>query len=227
MRCEVHHVAHDLDLTRHPDRERVLNARGTWEVIQRIDGHWKMAWFNTAGRRSSRDLGDTRRVPYINDILDYGVALAADEGYVCWSNLDVCLVPETAAVIRHKLSRGPCCHSRRIDVQDATVRRSRNDLTDQRPSMGSDLFAFRPEWWLKHRQEFPEMFIACEAFDFMLRWLMEQDNPDAAIWPPVLYHQEHRSYWAERENRLANPAQRHNRLVARSWCAKRGIQPPF
>ena len=139
MKDTIYHVAHDLDLEGHPDRERILNARQTWEVVKRIDGRWRPSLFNAEGRRTSRDLGDARSVPYIGDLLDFGVELAGEAGIVCWSNLDVCLVPEAAAVIRHKLSLGRCCHSRRIDVADATVRRSWRELEGLQPSKFADL----------------------------------------------------------------------------------------
>jgi hypothetical protein len=227
MKAVIHHVAHDLDLEGHPDQDRVLNARQTWEVLRRIDGAWKPVWFNTQRKRSSRDLGDVRSVPYVNDLFDTGVEAAGDDGLVCWTNLDVCLVPETAALIRHKLANAPCCRSARINVDDARIRRSWSDLAGEIVAPGTDLFAFRPGWWRKHRDDFPDMFIACEVFDYMLRRLMEHDNPDAEILPPVLYHQRHEPFWLQGMNRTENPAQRNNRQAAVEWCKGRGIRLPF
>lgn len=97
----------------HPDRERILNARETWEVLQRIVGAWREVWYNATGRRTSRDMGDVRSVPYVNDLFDYGVEAAGENGIVCWTTLDICLVPETAAVIRSKLTNAPCCRCAR------------------------------------------------------------------------------------------------------------------
>src|SRR5579859_2668061 len=208
MKQTIYHVAHDLNLDGHPDRERVLNARQTWEVLGRIDGAWKPVWFDATGKRTSRDLGDVRSVPYVNDLFDLGVEAAGDEGIVCWTNLDVCLVPQTAAVLRQKLSHAPCCRSARVNVDDAHVRRSWNDLARQPVAPGTDMFAFRPEWWQTHRATFPDMFIACEVFDFMLRRLMEQDNPDVEIRPPVLYHQRHEPFCFKDNHTTENPAQR-------------------
>jgi len=227
FRTKIYHVAHDLELQAHPDRERILNARQTWDALQRIDGGWQPVWYSTIGRRTSRDLGDVRSVPYVNDLFDKGVDVAGESGIVCWSNLDVCLVPEAAAIVRKKLDAASCCFSGRIDVDDARPRRSRRDLSSQPISPGTDLFAFRSSWWLKHRDNFPEMFISCEAFDFMLRKLMEQDNLAADIIPPILYHERHSAFWADAENRLHNPAQRHNRSAALHWCQQRGLKPPF
>lgn len=227
MREPIYHVAHDLDLDGHPDRERILNARQTWEVLRRIDGAWQPVWFNTEGKRTSRDLGDTRQVPYVNDLFDAGVQAAGEDGIVCWLNLDVCLVPETAIVIRQKLGVGPCCYSARVDVDNAHVRRSARDLLGQRVGLGTDLFAFRSSWWLSYREEFPDMFISCEAFDFMLRKLMDEEGSVAEIMPPILYHQQHLAYWTLPENRRNNPAQRHNRAIATQWCNTRGMECPF
>jgi len=227
MKATIYHIAHDLDLQGHPDRDRILNARQTWETLRRIDKAWQPVWFNTTGRRTSRDLSDTRSVPYINDLFNLGVEVAGGDGIVCWTNLDVCVVPETAVVIRQKLAVAPCCRSARINVDDARQRRSWSDLASEGVAPGTDLFTFRPSWWLKHRDTFPDMFIACEAFDTILRWLMEQDNPGAEICPPLLYHQRHEAFWVQPENRLHNPAQRHNRRMASEWCDSRGWNNPF
>ena len=221
----VAHVAHDLHLEGHPDRERILTARRTWTALQVIDSSWQIHWFGTTDRRASQVIGDSRNVPYINDLFDFAAARAGEHGIACWSNLDVCFVPEASAVIRQRLNTAPCCYSCRIDVDDPQKPRQWHDLQGERVSSGADLFAFRPEWWHLRRSQIPDLFISCEAFDCVLMHLMSWDYAQAEIRPPVLYHQRHESFWMQ--NRLSNPAQRHNRTAAATWCRRHGVLLPF
>lgn len=225
MATRIVHVAHDLVLEGHADRERILLARQTWREVQEIDDNWQIHWFNTTGRRASRDIGDSRNVPYINDLFDFAAALAGENGIACWSNLDVCLVPEAPTIIRNKLSANPCCYSCRIDVDDAHTPRHQRDLEGRQVFSGADLFAFRPDWWRSRRSQIPDLFISCEAFDHVLKHMMSRDSPEAEIRPPILYHQRHQSFWMH--NRLTNPAQKHNRALAAEWCLSHGVLLPF
>lgn len=57
------------------------------------------------------------------------------------------------------------------------------------------------------------MFIASEAFDFMLRRLMEQDNPHGN--PATCFIMNGiKAFWTMLQNRLDNVVQQHNRKVA-------------
>ncbi len=215
------HVFHDLDLTGHPDRARVENARWTWVQMAGIDQAYKFLPFTPT--RTSRDIGDTRAVPYLRDLLDAATEGAIDSDIVVWSNLDICLVPEASRIIRRKLRRGPCCFSRRVDVDDARPHLFISDLHGRAVHGGTDLFAFRASWWRRRRLDMPDMFLACEAFDFVLRHLMLADHPLAEITPPIIYHERHEAFWAKKENIADNPAQKHNRGLAVEWCRENGF----
>jgi hypothetical protein len=218
----VYHVHHAMPLIEHPDAARVENARCTWGWAASIDKAWHLMPLLPA--RTSAEVGDPRAVAYVRDLLDAAAERAGEEGIVVWTNLDVCLVPEAPTIIRRKLARAPCCFSRRVDVEDATKNRTLADLHYAKVHGGTDLFAFRASWWRKRRGAVPDMFIACEAFDFVLRHVMLWDNTYAEITPPILYHQTHEAFWAQPANLQTNPAQAHNRRLAVAWCETYGYE---
>jgi hypothetical protein len=130
------------------------------------------------------------------------------------------------------LDRLPCLYSFRTDFK--RVRRANKTLADLPRGMGyigSDLFAFRPEWWLEVRAEFPDLLLGYEGWDFVMRKMMERSRFDPAEFPSFIYHEEHAAYWKEHIDDA--PGQQHNRALAERWAAESGyeaemhVQPPF
>lgn len=219
----IWHVAHKMDLKGHEDSKRNQNAQLTWHWGSAADKNWNVVWYSPDPVFTSKEIGDTRQVPYINDLLGYAFQ-KPDEDIIVWSNLDISLVPEAARVIRRKLETGPCCFARRVDVDNARKVLFRSDLHHMTTHGGTDLFAFRAGWWKANHQLMPRMFIACEAFDFVLRRIMLAQRPLAEITPTICYHEKHDAFWAKDENVKENPAQAHNRKLAVEWCKTNGFE---
>lgn len=213
----IHHVHHGF--TPDVDKKRVANAKLSWHRAELADRNWRSIpiWPDF----TSRQIGDERSVPYINDLLDHACNIP-DDDIVVWTNLDVCLCMDAPEIIRRKLSNGDCCFARRVDVEDGRKVLMRLDLHHREVHGGTDLFAFRAGWWKKNRHLMPKMFLACEAFDFVLRRIMLAQRPKAEITPTILYHEVHEAFWAKGKNLVENPAQRHNRKIAVAWCMENG-----
>lgn len=208
------------------DRHRVLNARRTWdETVTREHNKWVMVWHETDrhAKRTSRDMGDSRKLPFIRDLFDFAVERLRDDEIVCFTNSDVCLTPEAPDEIRRKLQTGECCYSRRVDLgnTDAPTLK-RDEIARVRAHVGADLFACRAGFWRKHREEFPDLIYACEGWDWVARQIFKRYNPAAEISPPVIYHKAHASYWSWTVNIVANPAQVHNRNLCEQWARANG-----
>jgi len=206
------------------EQQRFNTARRTWESLVRERG-WRLA-IHTIGphTRTSRAIGDTRQIPYVRDLIDFGAEAAGEDGIVVYANTDICLVPESDAVLRRKLAMGPCAFSRRIDVHHSDTPRSHADLSRSKPHPGTDLFAFRASFWRQHREEFPDLFVGCEGWDFVYRWICRKYYPDAEIDPPIIYHQGHDAFWGREENIAANPAQAYNRRACTEWARANGFE---
>lgn len=177
---------------------------------------------NGAPDRTSAPLGDKRAVPFLKDVIDYALARCpTDRDIIMFTNADTLLVPEAWDMIRRNLHQAECvCSARadfkRIDQQIPWV----GGVSVPPPYCGTDLFAFTARWWKKVRDNVPDVLLACEGWDAMLRWLVLKDNPNGNLRPVVCYHEWHDPFWAK--HRFDNPGQAYNRKVLTAWCKANG-----
>jgi|ERR1700722_87979 len=220
---KIYHVA-DWYLGNVGDNPRILRARATWEDLRRDPDYTIIEHRLVNGQRSSKDLGDTRTLPYITDIIDRGCTEpATDKDIVVFSNSDVALVPEALAVLRQKMEKMDCCFSRRVDVLNFDTRHTLNTLKGKSAHVGADLFAFRIGWWKEHRDEIPAVFLAAEGWDAVSRWWCLKHNPKAEIETPICFHAVHRPFWSRPSQIHTNPAQIYNRKVCEEWVRGNGL----
>lgn len=204
------------------DNPRVFRARATWEEL-RIDPDYRIIEHSIKpGDRTSADLGDTRTLPYIKDIVDAGCKGADDKDIVVFSNSDVSLVPEALYEIRRKMEHMPCCYSRRIDVPDNSARRKLKDNVRAVVHVGADLFAFEVGFWKQHKDDLPDVFLSCEGWDAVARFFCRKHSKFPEIEVPIIWHQQHQSWWALNENIRDNVAQIHNRSECIKWSYANG-----
>lgn len=200
------------------EKRRVLNAHKTWDWHHVGDFQYRKRFFEmTEASKTSRDIGDTRRLPRVADVIDFGAGTdeVRNEDIVVLTNSDICLTEDAINDIRKKLKTDECCFSRRVDVKDATIAPNIDRLAAYE---GTDLFAMRVGFWRQHQHELPQFYLGCEGFDFVLRHWMRKYNPDAEMVPPVCWHELHQPFWALPQVVQANPAQVHNRETARKWA---------
>jgi hypothetical protein len=225
MRRRIWHVM-DWFVGNAQESPRVFKAQGTREAMYAADRNYMLRYHQLRqGQRSSRDLGDVRALPYIRDIIDYGCAEPAckDSDILVFTNSDVSLCPEAMDELRRKMAGSDCCFSRRIEVQDSACLMHLRQLQTMPAHVGADLFAFRVGWWREHRTEMPDVFLACEGWDWIARFWMRQYEEDPEFGP-VIYHEKHQSWWAKRENILDNPGQKWNRQEGERWARENGCE---
>jgi hypothetical protein len=220
----------DLEATH--ERRRVMNARATWDRLANGDADrgvakadWSIAFHVLQdGQRSSAGLGDPRRLPYIKDVIDFAAGKARhDDEILVFTNADTVILPDAPAEVRKKLADGDCCYSRRVDVSSGDYPYTREQLTRYPRHCGADLFAFRVGWWKQHRDEFPDLLIGCEGWDWVARRILERHNPGAEIDPPVICHERHSPVWAYTLNIHDNPGQVWNRIESARWARANGF----
>lgn len=206
------------------DNKRIFNARRTWDAIAARDTNYRLVEHQLKeGQRSSRDIGDKKRVPYINDIIDFGAEQASDDDIVVFTNSDVCLVPEALRQIRAKLANADCCYSRRVDVQDNSKPMMLSDLKNQTAHVGADLFAMRAKFWRENRDAIPLLYLSFEGWDWVCRHWMRTYELNPEMSPPIIYHGRHVSYWTSPFVILSSPAQLHNRRECEAWARANGL----
>lgn len=223
IRHSLRSIIHVVDWFDSPDRgekRRMNRARHSWGNVGNEDPMWQTViheLHNT--QRNSSDLGDSRRLPYLKDVIDRGYSKAGQDDYVVLTNADSCLPIETPHAIRAALAQAPCAYSPRIDVNEWKTY-GWVDLAGKPTYAGTDLFAFRASWWTENRDRMPDMLLACEGWDFVLRKLM-QTSGGIQIEPPVVYHERHDAFWSRHRE---NPGQKYNCELGRKWALENGYE---
>lgn len=186
--------------------------------------------------RSSAMLQDTRNVPFIRDLFDWGCAHAMPEDIVLYCNRDIGLVTDAARLIGEGIVKGrgiTCCPRRWMNPKPG---RMYKNLVGARPDGGFDAFAVTPNWWAQHRGNMPDMLIGREAWDTVLRTLAEEwadQRPrlrgvaqgvgqllrSNAYTDQVCFHKNHNSHWIA--ERLTSPGNLHNRRLAKEFFQSR------
>jgi hypothetical protein len=184
--------------------------------------------------RTSKDIGDTKSMPFINDVIDFGMRYARPEDVVCYINRDVSLTTKAVQRILQAVwnNKGAAVSFRR-NIDRPEPGRLYHTVRNYPPDGGFDLFCFTPKWWYEHRKKLPDMYLGREGWDAVMRNLIEEvvsgkqvsslrndywNNP--VYLDDVTWHTEHASFW--QQNRHTNPSQIHNRTAAKEFFHKRG-----
>jgi hypothetical protein len=164
-------------------------------------------------RRSAKDVGDTRALPFLKDVLSKAVAKTeSQDDIVLWCNDDVILLEEIMDW---------------LPSIDRAVGMRRDD-----DHIGRELFAFRAGWLADNWDEIPDFILGCPVFDLVLAAIIRKahgfdstlENMARDLHPAdavVRYalHEPHSSGWAgKNEFKFAGNA--HNRKLAKLWCRK-------
>lgn len=201
------------------DLKRYSFARSTW-----LAEYDRSAWIECPvsdkdlKRNSKTVLGEVIPCPFIKDIFDIGCNAGEDSDILVYTNRDICLMPGIGKAIAKQLQSvaGLSCH--RWDFHSDNLPEIHFDLMKGTWYCGCDLFAFKIGWWKKHRNEYPDMVSAREAFDWILRELIKLHG--GAEWHTGIYHVAHSSYWYQPRVKNSNPAQLHNKHLARQFLTK-------
>jgi hypothetical protein len=92
--------------------------------------------------------------------------------------------------------------------------------------VGSDLYAFRVGWWRRFGAEMPDMLLGREAWDPILRLLIDETHPgrNPTLYD-LIYHEKHASIWENPNNKRTLGSQLHNINLARRWMRGHGYNP--
>jgi len=91
---------------------------------------------------------------------------------------------------------------------------------------GADLFFFRVRWWLQWKKALPDFLIGREAWDCVMRHLIEETNPNKPLaLENICLHEKHANGWENPSIRYTLEGQRHNLTLAKSFLKQRGVNP--
>jgi hypothetical protein len=236
MTSKVDKIIHTTDwyVLDGSDKDRQLRAYASWEKICNNDINFHMLpWEALHSKRNSKvSMRDTRFCSFLHDVIDgtihhvnidSRVDEADENDIILLTNSDICLIEDTAKIVRNKLAEADCCYAGRVNVLDSG-KYTKNSLSKFTVGVGADMFAFRVKWWLRSKAIVPDLLMACEGWDWVMKTLMLETNKDANLTDNVCYHEVHGPFWAHPNNITSNVGQQHNRNLCREWAVERGYK---
>lgn len=217
-----------------PEPDRVLMAIRSWQAIYDRKEMAPLHIWPTL--RSSAQMGDSRNLPYLKDLL--GRAMDSSAEIVVFTNGDIVLHPETPSAIQSHLKHFGALSSFRINV--ATPPPARGTLREWanhgKSDLGRDLFAFRKSWLATHWDSIPNFFVGEWEWDLAMAIMIRMSNKvpirekaELSIWHPsselplgYIVHQNHERKWLMKSF-FNSPAKRHNLKLANEWYSQHGL----
>lgn len=168
-----------------------------------------------------------RKYPYVLDVFDAACAGKQPDDCLIYTNADICVLSDCALICTAALQETDAFYSYRRDFNHDFHEPIPDDVVLRGTSYaGSDLYGFRVRWWREWRKDFPDMLIGNEAWDPVLRRLMEITNIGKPTnLPDTHYHRRHASRWEDGANRYRLKSQLHNLNLASRWLKAHGVNP--
>lgn len=198
---------------------RESQARATWEQFY-TSGEIVKEVFNPGDYRTALDFGEAKvNSPMIVDVVD-DFTKRHPRDVIVFSNSDIAAFPCVPDAIRENVNLYGCFYSARIDLEKLPEPLVPENIpTGNTIYSGADLFAFTSEWWNQHRERIPDILMAFEGSDFVLKALMRESGfiPGS----PCIAHVTHEdsSNWKFNNKR---PGQIHNRAACKAWAEENG-----
>lgn len=215
----VFHVYQDYAGSEEEQRRNALALR-TWD---REDKGWFDVGVNSAKdlSRDATSVGDTRRLPFIKDIIDQTTACQHHhpDGLILLTNTDTCLTPGFAHAIQRLDGEAYFSHRRDFPRLDRLL--TQNEIEGGQWYPGSDLFVFTPRWWAAHRDEMPDMILGAEGWDKILRELIKATGGGEIHG--CCYHERHESQWERAGARENDPSNVYCRHLMKKFLTERGL----
>jgi hypothetical protein len=215
----IFHV-HSEYFPKNPDTlRRMFLARETWQ---------RQSWVSTPVpdsqvRTITDELG---KVPIVRDIINRAGIMMQPEDIVCFSNSDICFSDTASVRIACQIQKTPALFCNRRDFAKLDRPLADDEIKTGHLYCGTDAFAFRFSWWQCVNHSFPDLLLGREAWDAILRKLIQLSCVGLPIEAHDLtYHERHPSPWEQSVNRYRAKGQLHNIGIARAWCRDRGINP--
>jgi ADP-heptose:LPS heptosyltransferase len=191
---------------------RIAYQTGEW-----IDGGSSMRDYPRAFDENGRKL------PFLKDIIDAAFIKTADDSdLILLTNTDNVLAPDTYTQIAKAWEGGARgFYGARMDFTRIDKPLTSAEIARGANYSGKDVFGFASKWWREHRETFPDLCFAREAWDGVLYKTLEKEGfPELKF---LVAHEGHLTTWCNGANRVNLPGQRHNHLLASSAFAKLGV----
>jgi len=217
----IYHFSTQYEPKDHEAKERQRVAKITWST---------QLWTEIPIRdkdlpRMWREEG--REFPYIRDIFDFACKQLNDQDIACYSNSDIMVRSDCALAIAERLQETDAAYCFRRDFPNPVSEPIPDDVIERgHDYVGSDLYAFRVAWWKSNRLAMADLIAGLEAWDCIMRYVMDLTNPGKpTVLKNLIAHVRHDSYWERAENRYRLLGQKYCLKTAAAWLRTHGIDP--
>lgn len=195
------------------DKRRHVLAMKTWDEVYMRNSMSPHFIYDDEFDRNSSHVGDSKKIPFVKDIIESAARHLTDIDLVCFTNSDICISELCEGKIRNVVNKYGCGFSFRRDYDGKLMKKvNDSDIKKLRWYVGSDLFVFTVKWWKAHRDKFPDFILGKPCWDWVLRCLMGytvlgtnvfnstlQEHGNVCEIQNIIYHEKHESY-AEKPN---------------------------
>jgi hypothetical protein len=168
-----------------------------------------------------------KKLPFVRDVFDAGCKGAPDSDIVVYTNSDTQVRSDTCGRLAGALQDSDAVYCYRRDFHhrlEAPV--PDLDFVKGVAYPGTDLYAFRVWWWKSYGYAYPDMIVGLEAWDPVMRTLIDMTNPNGkTMVHDLIAHERHNSFWERAENRYTLQGQILCLRNARAWLLKYGFDP--
>ena len=215
----MYHVTSEYSPTNQDTIRRMKLAQSTWE-----NQLWKeLPIHESTCRRMTDEVGS---MPYIMDILNLATNDKKPSDIAVFTNSDICVSSLCSIQIAHALQGTSALYCYRRDFGRLDHPIQDDAIPEGHGYCGSDLYAFRVQWWKAYRDRFPDMLLGREAWDAILRFIIDKSEIGNPVEiKNVAYHERHPSSWESPDNRYRIKGQLHNLNLARQWMQSNQLPP--
>lgn len=215
------HVWNDYNYRQHDAQHRHEIAKASWEQEYK-KGRWiPFPVFDAQLSRNANSVGEAKPLPFVNDLINLACDQAQPDDLIVLTNDDTIFVD---GLTERLLNANPPFWSSRWE--HAKVKGPLNADSIRRNSwkhVGADIFVFTKRWWMEHGSEFPDMLVAREAWDLVLRTLIDRrgGHEEDALCAHIIHDPE----WHSPEQREC-VGNLFNRNAAREFFKSQGMPWP-
>ena len=144
-------------------------AKKSWQM-EYTRGPWRpMPILDTELGRDGRVVGETKALPFVNDLIDKAAEAAGPNDIICLTNDDTVFVQGITDII---LKNSPCWAGRWEHNHVHLPMTPEKMRVSAYKHCGADVFAFTKQWWMENKASYPLFILAREAWDLALRTLI-------------------------------------------------------
>jgi hypothetical protein len=201
--------------TSNPDAARRFNfAANSWKIIYDA-GVIPCPIDIRELHRSSKDIGDSRELPFVKDMIDRAISLHKPDAIII-TNADINFFHGCPYKIDWGLQHNEAIFSKRINFPAPMEHvKYETDIPNGREEeYGIDLMGFKVRWWNEVKDYYPDLLLGCEQWDTIFGHFINITNPFPEV-KNIIYHEDHEAFWKQTENKNSNPGQVYNIQKAR------------